>query len=676
MALVIDAQDLHKRYPGCPPVLRGASLRVESGEMAAIMGPSGCGKSTMLHLLGLLHTPDAGALRMLDADVLRFDREQAALFRRRNLGFVMQSSNLFDFSTVYENVEFPLIYDQAPFEERRERILRALELVHLSARVHYRSNQLSGGEQQRVAIARAMVNNPRILFADEPTGALDARTSRSIMTSFRALAHNGGVSMVVVTHDPTVAEYCDSIYTLDDGRLICRRKEAIPPPEGGALPFGMPDVSAPVRLMNAVCVAGRIPMPNDVAMRQLVLRLYDDGVVSKVYSAYAHQNKDMNAAMHIELPAPVKHVGLWRAPLAILACLRHVRHSPLLWKLWRALPVNRRRRGTHALRRLWHFLCGPLMARWCVEDGAEMLHALRAGGPATAAWVANALTGVPFSFAVRTVDLLVPDPALPVKANAAAFICCDTEATLAAVRAICPGLPQDRCVLLRDGLTFPESDVMASLEELGLTDGAAARGRSGIFLLAVGTLTARKGFDDLLRACALLLKAGVAFRCRIVGDGPMKWRLRWLARRLGLAGQVEFCGQAPHERIRHMMVEASIFVAPGVAGAGGQDGLPTALIEAMQYALPVIVSDLAGQVEAVRHGASGLVVPQRSPQAIADAVLRLGTDPAQARNMGLEARRWALENLDPERCGAELAQRLLASRGISRKALDEAAQSE
>ena len=136
------------------------------------------------------------------------------------------------------------------------------------------------------------------------------------------------------------------------------------------------------------------------------------------------------------------------------------------------------------------------------------------------------------------------------------------------------------------------------------------------------------------------------------------------------------CGQVPHERIRHMMVEASIFVAPGVAGAGAQDGLPTALMEAMQYALPVIVSDLAGQVEAVRHGVSGLVVPQRSPQAIADAVLRLGTDPAQARSMGLEARRWALAHLDPEARGAELVQRLLASRRIAQKALDATAQSE
>jgi len=437
----------------------------------------------------------------------------------------------------------------------------------------------------------------------------------------------------------------------------------------------MPELPAPARLMNAVCVAGRVPMPNDVAMRQLVLLLYDNGVVSKMYSAYEHQNKYMLAAMHIELPAPVKHVGLLRAPLAVLTCLRHVRDNfSLLWKLWRSLPL---RWGRGALRHIWHFLCGTLMARWCVEDGAEMIHALEAGDPATAAWVAHGLTGVPFSFAVRATDLAVPDPTLPVKADTAAFVCCDTEAALAAMRRLCPKLPPERCVLVRDGLTVPESDVMASLEELGLlTDGATARGRSGISLLAVGALTARKGHDDLLRACALLLKEGVPFSCRIVGDGPRKWRLRWLARILGIAKQVEFCGQVPHERIRHMMMEASIFVAPGIAGAGALGGLPTALIEAMQYALPVIVSDLAGQTEAVRHGVSGLVVPQRSPRAIADAVLRLGSDPAQAQSLGLAARQWALTHLDPERCGEELVQRLLASRSVSRNALDEARQAE
>ena len=181
MAPVIIAKDLYKCYAGFSPVLRGVNIEVEAGELVAIMGPSGCGKSTMLHVLGMLHAPDSGTLEILGTNVLEFNREQTAAFRRGNMGFVMQSSNMFDHSTVFENVEFPLIYENVPPAERWERVIRALELVRLSARVHYRSNRLSGGEQQRVAIARAMVNNPRILLADEPTGALDARTSRVVM---------------------------------------------------------------------------------------------------------------------------------------------------------------------------------------------------------------------------------------------------------------------------------------------------------------------------------------------------------------------------------------------------------------------------------------------------------------------------------------------------------------
>ena len=170
MAPVIVAKDLYKCYAGFSPVLRGVNIEVVPGEMVAIMGPSGCGKSTMLHVLGMLHAPDSGSLQILGKDVLTLDREQTASFRRGTMGFVMQSSNLFDHSTVFENVEFPLIFEKIPPEERWERVIRALELVRLSARVHYRSNRLSGGEQQRVAIARAM---QRIFAAD--IGGTNAR---------------------------------------------------------------------------------------------------------------------------------------------------------------------------------------------------------------------------------------------------------------------------------------------------------------------------------------------------------------------------------------------------------------------------------------------------------------------------------------------------------------------
>ena len=220
MKPIIVAKDLHKRYAGFAPVLRGVNLEVYPGELVAIMGPSGCGKSTMLHILGLLHSPDSGTLTIMDKNVLAFNREQTAAFRRGNLGFVMQASNLFDHSTVFENVEFPLIYEKVPPAERWPRVIRALELVRLTSRVHYPSNRLSGGEQQRVAIARAMVNNPRILMADEPTGNLDPDTSEDIMEVFKKINHMG-TTVLMVTHDKTLVDMMNKrVIELDDGKVV------------------------------------------------------------------------------------------------------------------------------------------------------------------------------------------------------------------------------------------------------------------------------------------------------------------------------------------------------------------------------------------------------------------------------------------------------------------------
>lgn len=219
MAPVIVAKDLYKCYAGFSPVLRGVNIEVQAGELVAIMGPSGCGKSTMLHILGMLHAPDAGSLNILGTDVLTFTREQTAAFRRGNMGFVMQSSNLFEHSTVFENVEFPLIYEGIPPQERWERVIRALELVRLSARVHYRSNRLSGGEQQRVAIARALAAGGKILLADEPTGNLDTANSGAIVELLCRLTHGSGRTTILITHDPEVAKQADEVYHMADGIL-------------------------------------------------------------------------------------------------------------------------------------------------------------------------------------------------------------------------------------------------------------------------------------------------------------------------------------------------------------------------------------------------------------------------------------------------------------------------
>jgi putative ABC transport system ATP-binding protein len=200
-------------------VLRGVDLNIHTGEMVAIMGPSGSGKSTLLSILGLFLAPTSGGYTVMGRDVLSLDRFQQPEFRRNFVGFVFQSCNLIENSTVYENLEYPLIYSGTKRTERPKRIHEALYRVGLGHRLHHPANLLSGGEQQRVAVARALVNRPRILLADEPTGQLDRKNSLMIIEHLERLAAEGETAVVVVTHDEEVAARCKRICLLEDGLL-------------------------------------------------------------------------------------------------------------------------------------------------------------------------------------------------------------------------------------------------------------------------------------------------------------------------------------------------------------------------------------------------------------------------------------------------------------------------
>jgi len=200
--------------------LDGVSTTIDRGSFVAIMGPSGSGKSTFMNILGCLDHPTSGSYMLDGENVGELDRDQLADIRNRKIGFVFQQFNLLARTTALENVELPLLYSAEGADPGHQRALNALRIVGLAERADHRPNQLSGGQQQRVAIARSLINNPRIILADEPTGALDSRTSIEIMAIFQRLNREQDISIIVVTHEPDISKYAERIITFKDGRIV------------------------------------------------------------------------------------------------------------------------------------------------------------------------------------------------------------------------------------------------------------------------------------------------------------------------------------------------------------------------------------------------------------------------------------------------------------------------
>lgn len=220
MPPIIEADHLKKAYRGEVPALAEATFSIEKGEFVTLIGRSGSGKSTLLNILGCLDSPSSGALT-LDGEPVNFrDPSQLVSLRRRKIGFVFQQFNLLPYLTAQENIEYPMLFNYRKPEVRARAAQELLFCVGLSSRGHHHPSELSGGEQQRVAIARALINNPPIIFADEPTGNLDQKTSEEIFTLMQSIAREKKTTFFIVTHEREFGQYADRSFQLSDGKVI------------------------------------------------------------------------------------------------------------------------------------------------------------------------------------------------------------------------------------------------------------------------------------------------------------------------------------------------------------------------------------------------------------------------------------------------------------------------
>jgi len=223
---MIRIENLHKSYPmgnRSLHVLKGLNFTVEEGELVAIMGSSGSGKSTLLNILGMLDNYDDGSYTLGDVLIKKMDETKAAKYRNKFLGFVFQSFNLINYKNALENVVLPLYYQGVSRKEREEKALKYLDDVGLKEWANHLPTELSGGQKQRVAIARAMVGEPKVLLADEPTGALDSKTSKEVMDLIQKI-NNAGKTILVVTHEEDIAQMCSRIVRLKDGVIVEDKK--------------------------------------------------------------------------------------------------------------------------------------------------------------------------------------------------------------------------------------------------------------------------------------------------------------------------------------------------------------------------------------------------------------------------------------------------------------------
>jgi glycosyltransferase involved in cell wall biosynthesis len=407
-------------------------------------------------------------------------------------------------------------------------------------------------------------------------------------------------------------------------------------------PFRTHTKNPMVKLPKVAYILLWFPKPSETFIFREVLNLWRMGLPLKVYTLYGELTKNLSPEMQ-SVSHGIKRLGvpiLKRTAKDILLWA-HDDPSTVAW-LFRHIPFRRWRSLEVAGENIWAFIAGFTMARLFERDGIDHIHAPWANGPATAAWVASRLTGIPFSFTGRAVDIFPPDGALTEKIRDCTFVRTNPRVNVKHLKKFAAG-DTDKIHVIYDGYSLND------FQE------APVKMEPPFRILALGRFARFKGFDILIRSAKILKDSGLNFQITLAGSGLRGVLLKNLAKRLGVSQQVLFPGYVTHEKVTGLFQKADIFVMPSVVHRTGErDGIPNVMVEALLHRLPVSATNVAGIGEVIRDGETGLLVPQKNPAALANAILRMTRDRAAALNMAEKGRQLVLHKFDPETCHREV----------------------
>lgn len=391
------------------------------------------------------------------------------------------------------------------------------------------------------------------------------------------------------------------------------------------------------------------PLPSETFVFHEIDCLRNLGVPVKVFSLYGERVTDLSPAMRA-FSGQVERLGMrFLKEIHVDLAYWWKRDPAQVKQLSRTVPFRRWSDLEMAGENLWAFLCGFRLARRFEEEGIRHIHASWGGGPATAAWVASRLTGIPFSFSIHATDIYPPDGALLEKVRDAAFVRSENRANVGHVLRLVPDA-EAKIHVVHNGF---------SLAPRARED----RGAKGPWrLLGLGRFVPKKGFDILIRSCKLLDESGLDFELVLGGSGACAGKLKRLVRELELEDRVRFPGFVTHDRVPEFLSSGDVFVMPSVIDAtGDRDGLPTVILEALLHELPVVATDVCGIGEVVRDGETGFLVPQKDPFALAHAVIRVINNPEGSARMARQGRSLVLEGFDLEKISRALLRCILGT---------------